>query len=128
MYRVIAIVLMLVLPLQFAWSAMAGVHGHLGSSERLMGIHTHVYAHGHDHDASHGHHHEHQLSFSDTDPPEHGDDGHRVCHYHPVFTSILVAARLPISVVVPAEPILHRIAAYISRTSPPLDRPPLAFA
>lgn len=120
MRRLIAIIVMIIVPLQFAWAAAVGLHGHAGKDVTTSGFHTHDHDHhgnGHlDHDAS-----------GDTNKQDHNEDGHHG-HYHPVFSSILMESALTLDIALTSRPILHPPAAFFSRTPPLLDRPPLARA
>ncbi|MBU1665450.1 MAG: hypothetical protein KKG92_08620 [Gammaproteobacteria bacterium] len=120
MRRFIALILMLIVPLQFAWSAAAGVHGHLGENVAALG------AHAHDHDNHDGEHADHDVA-DDTDKG-HNEDGHHGSHYHPVFSSILMETGLSLGISAPDGPPPHPLAAFLSHTPPLFDRPPLARA
>lgn len=119
MRRLIALVIMLVVPLQFAWAAAAGVHGHLGENLTALGMHSH----SHD---DHGHAHDHAAS-SDAGA-QHGEDGHHGQHYHPVFSSLIREPGLTLGPCLAGGPCPHPPTVFFSRTPPLLDRPPLARA
>lgn len=120
MRRLIALILMFILPLQFAWSAAANVHGHAGDDVAVLGVH----AHGHgDHDAGHTDHDPSPAGDTET-----GHDGHQGSHYHPVFSSILMEVGLSLGASSPEGPPPHPLAAFLSHTPPLFDRPPLALA
>jgi len=119
MRRFIALIIMLIVPLQFAWSAAAGLHGYTGDGQARLGVHTH----DHDH---HAHGHPGHGASGDTDK-DHNQDGHHD-HYHPVFLAILAEPGLTLGSTLPGGPILHPPVVYLSRTPPLLDRPPLARA
>lgn len=121
MRRLVILTLMLILPLQFAWAAVLGIHGHAGDAPALSGPHTHPHHHGTEASADHAHD---AASGSDA---EHGTDEHPD-HTHPVFTSLLAESGLSLSVSLPGGPILHPAAAFLSRTPPFPDRPPHAHA
>ena len=120
MRRLITLIIMLIVPLQFAWAAAAGLHGHMGKDVAISGFHTH------DHD-----HHENAHSGGDAsgdkNNQDHNQDGHHG-HTHPVFSSILMDPSLTLDIALTGGPILHPPAAFLSRTPPLLDRPPLALA
>lgn len=128
MRRLVTVLLLLIVPVQFAWSAVVGVQGHLAHDKPSIGIH----AHGHDHD------HDHVGEMPDEPPgaeassygegPGHCEDGHYLNHYHPVFSSILIEHELALSARVPDGPIMFDATSFFSHISPPLDRPPLALA
>ena len=121
MRRFVILIIMLIVPLQFAWSAAAGLHGRGVGDVATSGFHTH------DHD-----HHESGHSVPDAagdtnNNKDHNEDGHHG-HYHPVFSSILMESGLTLDIALSGGPILHPLAAFFSRTPPLLDRPPLARA
>lgn len=121
-----AFLLMFIMPLQFAWSAVVSVHGHVGGNPPVLGVHSHAHDHGHgDMDPGHA---GHDVSPSDDTGAPHGEDGHHAGHSHPVFTPILASVTLSMAVPVANGPIQHPPGVLISRTPPPLDRPPLALA
>jgi hypothetical protein len=121
MRRFIALIIMLVVPLQFVWAAAAGLHGHAGMDVATSGFHTH----DHDHrDSVHAAGHDFT---GDTNNQDHNEDGHHG-HYHPVFTSILTESSLVLDIALPGGPILYPHSAFFSRIPPLLDRPPLARA
>ncbi len=120
MRRFIALIIMLIVPLQFAWAAAAGLHGHAGKDVATSGFHTHDHDH---HECAHPDH----DSTGDTDHQDHNEDEHHG-HCHPVFTSILMESGVTLDIALSGGPILHQPAAFLSRTPPLLDRPPLAHA
>ncbi len=120
MRRLIALIIMLIVPLQFAWSAAAGLHGNVAKDVATSGFHTH----GHDHHESS--HPGHDAS-GDTNNKDHKEDGHHG-HSHPVFSSIVMESGLALDAALSGGPILHPPAAFFSHTPPLLDRPPLARA
>lgn len=88
MRRLIALILLLIVPLQFSWSAAMGVHGHRGSDSHAVGMQ----ADDHDLHASTDSDHTHTLA-ADTDVG-HNDDGHHVSHCHHVFTAAFMVSGL----------------------------------
>lgn len=63
MRRLLAILLMLIVPLQFGWSAALNIHGH-SHGDTVLGFHTHD-----DHHGSHGdHHHSHPGEAPSSEP------------------------------------------------------------
>lgn len=120
MRRAIAFVIMLIVPLQFAWAAAASLHGHAGEVTHTVGSHTHVHDH---HENAHP---DHGMP-GERGAPEHAEDGHH-SHVHPVFFPILMVTGLALDIALPGGPILHPPATFLSRTPPLLDRPPLARA
>ena len=122
MRRLIALLVMLIVPLQFAWAAAASVHGHIGENVAALGVH----AHEHDHD---------QHAHGQPAPDAAGDagklakeDGHHGNHCHPVFSSIIMESGLPLGPSLSGGPLPHPPEVFFSRTPPLLDRPPLARA
>lgn len=122
MRRLVALIIMFVVPLQFAWAAAVGVYGHAGQDRSPAGFHTHDVGHDHHGDA----HHDHKVP-DDTQPQEHGEDGHHG-HVHPVFSSLLAHFGLTLVEAVPDGPIMQPPSGFPSRTPPLLDRPPLSRA
>ncbi|MFP5505058.1 MAG: hypothetical protein ACLGH6_02590 [Gammaproteobacteria bacterium] len=122
MRRLITLIIMLVIPLQFAWAAAASLHGHLGENVAMLG----AYAHDHHH-----HHHEHGQSghdaSGDTDK-NHSEDGQHDTHCHPVFSSIIMESGLSLGLCLSGGPLPHPPEVFYSRIPPLLDRPPLARA
>ncbi len=126
MRRLIALVLMFIVPLQFAWSAAANLHGHAGDNVAVLGMHAHD--HG-DHDAGHTDHDASLAGDTEGDTKTgHNEDGHHGSHYHPVFSSILMETGLSLGVSPPDGPPPHPLAAFLSHTPPLFDRPPQARA
>ena len=119
MYRVLALLLMLLVPLQVAWSSVAGLHGHLESKASEQGFHHHDDDHAHnaepaDHDG---------LVAGDT----HGNDGHHDGHCHPVFSMLVIEPDLKLSTAAPDGPPVRRLFTFTSYTPLLFDRPPSAF-
>ena len=121
MRRLVILTLLFILPLQFAWAAVMGVHGHTGDAPALSGPHTHPHHHGPEAGADHAHD---AASGSDAEP---GADEHPD-HTHPVFTSLLAEPGLALSVSLSGGPLLQPSAAFLARTPPFPDRPPHAHA
>ena len=120
MRRFIVLIIMLIVPLQFAWAAAAGLHGHAGKDVATSGFHTHDHEH---HESAHP---DHDTS-GNTNNQDHNEDGHHG-HTHPVFTSILMESGVTLDIALSGGPILYPPAAFLSHTPPLLDRPPLARA
>ena len=125
MRRLVALILMLILPFQFAWSAVLSLHGHAGDNAAALGVHVH--SHG-DHDAGHAGHADHDASLAADGETGHNEDGHHCSHYHPVFSFIIMENGLNLGVASPDGPPPHPLAAFLSHTPPLFDRPPLARA
>ena len=125
MRRLIALVVMLVVPLQFAWAAVVGVEGHVGNPIAGAGFHLHGHDDGH---ADHPGHAPHAHGpAADAEHANAGDDGHHG-HTHPVFSSLLGDFGLALAEAVPGGLIVPPLSGFLSRTPPLLDRPPLARA
>ena len=122
MRRLIALIIMLVVPLQFAWATTAGLYGHLDKAAAVTHVHEHDYHQG----ASHASHN--LAQFGNTGDAEHNTDGHHGSHCHHVFSFILPLGDSLPSPQLSSGPIQHAPAAFFSRIPPPLDRPPLASA
>ncbi len=122
MRRLIALFLMLIVPLQFAWSAAANLHGHAGDEVAALGVHVHDHAH---HDDGHA---DHDATLTGESETGHNEDGHHGSHYHPVFSSLLMETGPSLGAVASTGPPPHPPAAFLSHTPPLSDRPPLALA
>lgn len=121
MQRFIAIIIMLMVPLQTAWSAAMSLHGHMSGSE-LAGI-MHVHEHTHQDDA-----HSHDDVAASADKESSHEDGHHDPHCHPVFNSVLAESRLTVGVDLTNTAIPQAPVSFYSHTPPLFDRPPLARA
>jgi hypothetical protein len=119
MRRFIALIIMLIIPLQSAWSATAGLNGHLGNDATVVGTH----AHSHDY-----HNADLDLAVSGSVDNDHNKDGHHGSHCHHVLSFLLHQPSLIPGLALSAGPILHPHAAFFSHTPPLFDRPPLARA
>lgn len=122
MRRLVALLIMLVIPLQFTWAAVLGVHGHIGTGVAGSGFHVHA------------HHHHHEAG-GHPDSSAHGgvncqdhDEGSHQGHVHPVFTSLPMEAGWLMTEAAPSGPIPLQPTRFLSRTPPLLDRPPIAHA
>jgi len=121
MRRFIALIIMIIVPLQFAWSAAAGLHGHMGKNVAALGIH----AYDHDyHDAGHANH---DATNGSTDN-DHNNDEHHGGHCHHVLSLFLPEPGLTPGMMPSGGRILHPPAVFFTRTPLLLDRPPLARA
>ena len=121
MRRVFAILLILLVPLQFAWSATQSLHGHLNSDVSGLGFHSHDGNHDH-----HGHSERsaHQESLAGSSGGGSSDDGYSGGHYHPIFISILVDVELMLAEASPGGPPIRPLATFTSRIPPLFDWPP----
>ncbi len=115
MRRLIALILLLIVPLQFSWSAALGVHGH--SSGDVVG------AHAHDHDYHDGDHSDHDIAQTGDTDAGHNNDGHHVSHCHHVFSVVFVASGLMPDQSQPDVAPAHPAARFISHI-PLLQNPP----
>ena len=108
---------MLIVPLQFAWAAAAGLHGYVG--EDAVGAHV----------QDDGGHASHDLAaLGNTDGEQHNEDGHHGNHCHHVFSFIFYQPGPVLGLELSGGPVQHAPAAFLSRIPPLLDRPPLASA
>lgn len=125
MRRYIALILMLIVPLQFTWSAAAGLHGHVGKDVVVAGFHVHDH-----HDVGQATHDATLSGEAGNSPMDtgHDDDGHHDGHCHHVLSLILPGTGLIPGQTQAGGPIPRPPAAFLTRTPPLLDRPPLAFA
>lgn len=123
MRRFIALIIMLVIPLQSAWSAASGLDGHLGDDVAVAGFHTHDHDH---HDSGHSDHNVF-VAIGDMDN-SHNEDGHHDGHCHHTFSPMLMESCLNLVVASSGGPVPNPHAAFFSHTPPLLDRPPLARA
>ncbi|WP_018078669.1 hypothetical protein [Thiobacillus denitrificans] len=122
MRRLVAVIIMFIVPLQFAWAAAVGIYGHAGQDRSPLGFHSHVVGHDHQGDA----HHDHDV-LGNSQTQEHGEDGHH-SHVHPVFSSLLAQFSLSFIEAAPDGLIMPPPTGFQSRTPPLLDRPPLVRA
>lgn len=122
MRRFVALMLMFIVPLQFAWATAAGLHGHLGEGVPAIGLHVH------DHDYHDLGHADHDAKTSDATDAGHNDDGHHVSHCHHVFSPILMGQAVTVAVVLPDRPPLPLSVRFFSHTPSLLDPPPPSLA
>lgn len=122
MRHLIAILIMVIVPFQSAWSVAMNLHGHMGA-DAAGGI-----MHVHDHENQL--HEEHSISQTCTMDQDHGhnEDGHHDPHCHPVFNPIVTETTQALEVARTNEPILQAPSDFFSHTPPLFDRPPLARA
>lgn len=122
MRRLIALIIMFVVPFRFAWAAAAGLHGYLAMDTGG----THV-VHDHDHhDANHAGHG--LAAFGSTDGEQPSDDGHHDSHCHHVSSFILHQPGPLPRLELTSGPLRHAPDTFLSRIPPLLDRPPLTRA
>lgn len=121
MRRLIAILLLLLVPLQIAWSATESLHGHLGNEASASGLHFHDDDHGHGHDADLG---DHDDGDTGVLQQGHNDDGHHDGHYHPVFNMLVFEAQLNLGEALPHGPPTRRQSSFTSHIPLLFDWPP----
>ncbi len=114
--------IMVIMPLQTAWSVVVGLHGHMGDEVVSVGMH----AHEHHHDE--GGHADHDLAATVDNDRDHNEDDHHLSHYHPVFTYIHTEPALTLGTLRPDGPSPLLNTSFISHTPPLFERPPLAHA
>jgi len=122
MRRLIALILLLIVPLQFSWSAAMGVHGHRGGDSHAVGMQLE------DHDLHDAGYSDHDFVPASDAGVGHNDDGHHVSHCHHVFSVIFMASGLMPGQSLPSGAPAHPAARFTSHTPLPLDPPPLARA
>lgn len=120
MHRLIVLIIMLVVPLQSAWSTAMALHAHLTETVPAMASHEHA---SHTHDD-----HSHAFELADASDPASDEDGHHDHHSHPVFNPVLLGHIQPPMAAHENEPILQAPVSFFSHTPPLFDRPPLARA
>lgn len=125
MRRVFAILLMLFVPLQFAWSAAQSLHGHPDSDVSVLSFHSHEGDSHHHGESEPSAHHE---TVTGGVGSGNSDAGHSDGHYHPIFVSVVVNAALKLGEPFPSGPPIRPLAAFISRVPPLFDWPPSARA
>lgn len=133
MRRLISLLLLCIVPLQFAWAAVLGVHGHVGGQAVGMSLHSHAPGHAH-HDAHPGAHdhppgaHHHDCAAHPPAADGGSADDHLGCHVHPVFSLIVMDLAVTPGIAACGGPIAHHPAAFVSRVPPLPDHPPLVRA
>ncbi len=115
MRRFIALIIVLIIPLQSAWATALGFHGHVGAE--AVGMHEHDHHH-----AGHDGHEPAMTAGADND--QHNADGHHGSHCHHVLSFIPHQPGLVIGLEQSGGPIHHPPAAFLSRIPPLFDRPP----
>jgi len=117
MRRLVALIIMLLVPLQSAWSVTSSLHGPLDKAVAAGVMH----AHDHVHPADDGR----DISLAGT-MNGHDEDGYHDSHCHPVFNLVLAESCLTLGAALSNGPILQSATSFFSHTPPLLDRPPLA--
>jgi hypothetical protein len=118
MRRLIALILLLIVPLQFSWAAAMGVHGHRGGDTRMLSAcmpMTTIFTPARTRTMTH-------TLAADTDVG-HNDDGHHVSHCHHVFTAAFMDSGLTLGQSQPDAAPAHPAARFTSHT-PLLQNPP----
>ncbi|MDO8350657.1 MAG: hypothetical protein Q7S94_05850 [Gallionella sp.] len=123
MRRLIAILLLFIVPLQFAWSATESLHGHLGNEGSVSGFHFHDDDHDH-HDADTV---DRDILVAGDTPDGHNDDGHHDGHYHPVFNMLVIEPHLKLSKASPNGWLIRMPASFTSHIPLLFDWPPSAL-
>ena len=135
--RLLAILLMLIVPFQFGWSAVLSIHGHT-RSDVVVGFHTHDGHHG-----SHGDHQHPHPGKTASDEPNGGieqaaqipaasgaagqNDVDRVDgHYHPILASLVMHSALPLDCAPSSGAPSRPPDSFSSRIPPLFDWPPSA--
>jgi hypothetical protein len=132
MRRILAFVLMLLVPLQLAWSAVEAIPGHVDQDVSASGYHVHQH---HDRGmqaspapgdpgaialgAPGGNHH---------DGVSHGDEGTQAGHFHPVLCFIAFEPVVNVGSAPPGEAPSRPADSFISHIPPLFDWPPAARA
>lgn len=122
MRRLIAILLMLLVPLQFAWSAIGNVHGHFGDAGAALGFHVHDDGHGHNHGGAGGD--DRDGGIANGLAQDHDGDCHHDGHYHPVFSLLLPEHRLRLGLALADGPPLPPLPSFTSHIPALFDWPP----
>jgi len=124
MRRLIALILLLIVPLQFSWSAAMGVHGHRGGETHAAGIQVD------DHDLHANAHsaHGHDSAPAGQDDTGHNDDCQHVSHCHHVFSVVFATSGLTLGQSQPGTAPVHPAARFTSHTPLLPDPPPPARA
>lgn len=119
MRRLVALLVMLIVPFQSAWSVTSSLHGPLDKAV-VAGV---MHAHDHVHPAQGGH----DISLAGAIDGGHDEDGYHDSHCHPVFNSVLTESSLTLGAALSNGPILQPTTRFFSHTPPLFDRPPLAL-
>jgi len=119
MRRVLTILLLLIVPFQFAWSAVESVHGNLNHQESAAVFHSHDDGHRHDTDVD-----RYDGTTDSLLPQGHNDDGHHDGHYHPVFSDVVLEPPLSLGKALPQDPPWQAASSFTSHIPSPFDWPP----
>lgn len=118
----LAIVLMLIIPLQSTWAVAEGLYGHFGNDASAARFHSHA----NDHDTHVVELVGHDNSVAGDTGNGHNDDGHHVSHSHPIFSSLVIEPNLKLGEASPGDPPTRLPASFTSHIPPLFDRPPSA--
>lgn len=118
MRRLIALVLLCLVPLQLAWAGVQSLDGHPPGEPGVSGWHVHG-----DGDEDHGHGHDDAPPGDDAAADGLLDKGGE-SHFHPSLTLMVVAFYPTPASAKPASPPVAPPRAFASRTPPLFDRPP----
>ncbi|MDD2669120.1 hypothetical protein [Zoogloea sp.] len=126
MHRILAILLMLLVPLQFAWAAAESVDGHWGEDVVALGFHVHDTDHDHQHESDPDSDHDGLFGLNQIpDHGDHGEDGHHDGgHYHPLFSTLIINPDLNLGDPPPGVRPVWPPAAFTSHIPPLFDWPP----
>ncbi len=105
----LSILLIVIVPFQFAWSAVESMHGHLDHQELASLFHSHDDDHHHDTDVDH-----HDDTADSLPQQGHNDDGHHDGHYHPVHNIIVFEPQLNLGKALPHDPPVRPPSSFAS--------------
>lgn len=128
MHRALVILLMLIIPIQFAWSAVANGHGHMDIEGSSSGFHVHHDDHDHDHEGGNVGGHGNDTASSDLGNPDHDADDHHDGHHHPAFTMLIPDGRQEFVETLPHAAPWRPLPTFISRTPLLFDWPPAVLS
>ncbi|PKO38868.1 MAG: hypothetical protein CVU33_07235 [Betaproteobacteria bacterium HGW-Betaproteobacteria-6] len=115
----LAILLMLIVPFQFAWSAVESMDGHLDHEGSASVFHYHDDDHHHDGDVDH-----HDEMAGGLAEQGHNDDGHHDGHFHPVLNIIVFEPQLNLGKALPHDPPMRPPSSFTSHIPSLFDWPP----
>ena len=127
MHRFIAILLLVLVPIQFSWSMALSLHGHLDGDASMLVLHKHPDGHQavDDHDG------EGLTDFHSGAVVDGGDNstghGEPTGHFHPIFSTLVYEPVLEPPQAASAGPHLRWAEAFTSHIPSQFDRPPLVL-